>query len=248
MANRRTRSVGTTILAVVILVILVVVAKSGGPDDRGTSGAASMAPARSVFAQRSPVTISVLGDSTGNDIGEWVDLWARHLAGSHVVVLHQWDSVSEAWKPQPITYGNTGPRLTIWNGSQPGAAASYPAYRLGRMQPERPDLVLYSFAHNDTAATVVDGLVATIDAVDRRWGSEIRSVVILQNPGLNAHGPVQDSTLAALKRWADDSHQPTIDVTSEFRKSRDLSALQDDAHPNAAGSQLWEETVAKALS
>jgi len=208
-----------------------------------------MGHARSVFAQRSPVTISVLGDSTGNDAGEWVDLWARHLGGSHIVVLHQWDSVRGAWTPQPITYGNAGPRLTIWNGSQPGANARYPVDKLSRLQPERPDLVIYSFAHNDTAETVVGGLVSTIDAVDKRWTSSILRVVILQNPGLHQHGRIQGSTLAALTRWADDSHQPTIDVTSAFRNSRDLPALmQNDAHPNAAGSQLWEATVAAALS
>jgi hypothetical protein len=56
-------------LAIVLLVVAAVAVKCSS-DDRRASSRASMSDARSVFAERSPITISVLGDSIGNDVGE----------------------------------------------------------------------------------------------------------------------------------------------------------------------------------
>lgn len=45
---------------------------------------------RAAIASDKPMTISVLGDSTGNDAGEWVDLWSQHLAEDATVTLRTW--------------------------------------------------------------------------------------------------------------------------------------------------------------
>jgi lysophospholipase L1-like esterase len=240
-------------LVLVVAVALVAVVLLGGSVSYGAGGRASAAElqqARAVLSRTTPAVVSVLGDSTGNDPGEWVDLWAADLGATRRVTLHQWDTGTKDWKPAVVRYGTAGQQLTIWNGSQNRAQAADPIMRLARFQPERPDLVLYSFGHNNNADTIVDGLQATIDADDEHWNARLVRVVILQNPSRQRPGEGQQRTLRAVDAWATRTGQPTIDVTAAFRaSSTDLPALlMDDLHPNAAGSRVWAGAVADALS
>lgn len=170
---------------------------------------------------------------------------------SRSVRLHSWLPDSESWSSKVVAFGSSDqPEVSIWNCSQPDAEANYPAGRVDDVQPEKPDLVLYSFGHDDSAGAVSDHLSSTIAAVQKHWTSDVAGVVILQNPGRWAHREAQSETLSALAVWAAVSDQLTIDVATAFRESpRPLAALmRDDTNPNAAGSPLWEETVATALS
>lgn len=238
------------LLGAVVAVVGVVVA--GVLAIHGSAPAAPVDPlgrVRDALAGDGPVVVSVLGDSTGNDPGEWVDLWAADLGRMHTVTLHMWNSALEAWKQEPIVYGKSGTSVVIWNGSQPGARATYPLDKMDRILPERPDFVLYSFGHNGPTAEIPDDLTQAKTAVDARWPSPPLSVLILQNPGLHKHGAVMDKNLDAVTAWAKDADVPTIDVASAFRQAPDLAAImRDDAHPNDAGSALWAKTVAAALS
>lgn len=200
----------------------------------------------SVAAQSPPAgqaakVIAVLGDSTGNDPGEWVDLWAKHLGESRRVVEHTWSWKYERWNDQPIRYGKGPGVVTIWNGSMPGAQPKYALDRLAVMLPVHPDLLVLNYGHNGFPQDTTAGLARLKAAADTRtW-------VVLQNPGLNDHAAPQEKNLAAVAAWAKSTDTPVIDVTSAFRARGPASLMRDHAHPNAAGSALWESVVEKAL-
>jgi lysophospholipase L1-like esterase len=196
-----------------------------------------------------PVVVSVLGDSTGNEDGEWVDLWARRLGATRQVVLHQWDDTNGGWLPRSRVYGRHGPSVTIWNGSKSGAQAGYAQARLGQMQAARPDLVLYSFGHNHSPGKVVGPVRALVSAVDSRWPGSPASAVILQNPQLGATAPTQARVVAELARWAAGAGLPTIDVYGAFGAHADEASLfKDFHHPSPAGSAVWAGVVADAIT
>lgn len=206
---------------------------------------ASLVPARHVLSSDKPVTVSVLGDSTGNASGEWVDLWAQRLASDHAVTEHLINSTLLEWSSATNDYG-TGPAVTIWNAGVPGAAAEYPIPRLGKLQPEKPDLVIYSLGHNNSADNIADQMGDLTAAVQKRWG-DVPEVAILQNPR-TFRGEDHEQTIPALRDWALFSRTPFVDVHAAFAGRPLGSLLLDDGiHPNGAGSALWAQTVAKAL-
>ena len=213
------------------------------------SAADQMAEVRAVMNGRTSVVVSVLGDSTGNEDGEWVDLWARSLGRTRHVLLHQWDDAHGGWLPRERVYGQHGPTVTIWNGSKSGAQAGYALARLEAIQPERPDLVLYSFGHNHSPGKVVAPMRALVSTVDSRWPRAPASAVILQNPQLGATAGLQAQVVAELTRWAAGAGLPTIDVYGAFEAHADKQSLfKDFHHPSPAGSAVWAAVVSEAIT
>lgn len=211
-----------------------------------------IASIKTALATNPALTISVLGDSTGNSTGEWVDLWGKHLSATAAVTIHLWDQDKESWRPNATFYpGPEGRSIEIWNGSMPGATADFPASRLKVMQPEKPDFVIYSFGHNGQAAAVSSHFQATSDAVTAQWGSKLPTVAIIQNAASAPRTMQTDANQSALKAWASAAGIPTVDVRSAFDALPDLKAnLVDDGtgvHPNAAGQQVWVDAVIAAL-
>jgi lysophospholipase L1-like esterase len=207
----------------------------------------TLTQAKAIVRSDRDITIQVLGDSTGNDPSEWVDLWAKHLGDTRRVTLHMWATKTQDWDPDTITYGSSGPRVTIWNGSFPGARASYPLDRLGTITPKKPDLIVYSYGHNATADTIVGEMAHTIDAVNNRWPGTPR-VAILQNPATGSRKTIEDATRAALKGWAKEAGLSLVDVESAFKDQADLTGLmKDEVHPNGEGEKLWAAEVARVL-
>lgn len=204
---------------------------------------------RRIVETSDPLTISVLGDSTGNDPNEWVAVWAEHLGETHRVTMHRWAGEQGRYKKsRTLTYGTEGSRVAIWNMSEPGATASYPADKLAAGQPEEPDVVILSFGHNNDKTNVGSQLGQVRRSLAKRWDKDQPIVVVLQNPGVNKHGAVQRKTLAAVARWAKKHRVPTIDVASAFENAENQSSLMnDDIHPNAKGSRLWANVVKDAL-
>lgn len=211
-----------------------------------------VASMKTATATNPSVVISVLGDSTGNAKGEWVDLWAKHLASSASVTVHFWDQNAEDWSPNPTYYpGAAGRSIEIWNGSQPGAMADYPATRMKVMQPAKPDFTILSFGHNGSTSSIGPSLLATTNAITTQWGGKIPTVAILQNAAGEPRTGQTNSNQAALKQWATNSGTPLIDVRAAFDSVANISTvLVDDGtgvHPNPAGSQLWVDAVIATL-
>lgn len=247
----------TVIIAVGVLVAaMFVVWKAALDDDSPPASAplsASSMPAtlgqiRDLLASDEPAAVSVLGDSTGDGNNEWVALWAQDLAKTHSVTYHGWDDKHLAWM-EPITYSTGRAAVVIWNMSASGRTAAYPATLLEKGQPSRPDLVIYSFGHNNAPTTIGPEMKTTMSAVTKKWDDVIPTVVILQNPSLGQRGIRQAKTVELLRSTvAPGLGVPTIDVYAAFEQAGALQQyLVDGLHPNNKGSRLWADTVTAAL-
>lgn len=200
---------------------------------------------RARVADDKPLTVSVLGDSTGNDAGEWVDLWARHLAANATVTLHTWKEGAATWPT--VTYGSSERKVTIWNGSQPGSSGDYARTRLLLMQPEKPGLVIYNYGHNVSPNGTANDEESLQRSANTQWGAQIPFVVTLQNAARGKYAAGSDKSVADLKAWGEPKKVPLIDIRSEIT-AQDLEALLlDEVHPNKQGSQIWADKVIETL-
>jgi hypothetical protein len=215
------------------------------PSPSSTSKSVTLGEVKDVVAQADPLTISVLGDSTGNDTTDWVVLWARHLAKDRKVAVHQWDATKQQYVEEPLRYGTGRRAATIWNASQSGAKANFAADMIATVQPKHPDLVIYNFGHNNTSSDIGQQLSEDQNAVASHRG-QIPAVVMLQNPGLHEHGSVQKETLVAVSRWANANGLPTVPVASAFEVDTQRLML-DDTHPNERGMKVWASVVAATI-
>ena len=213
-----------------------------------TDPAATLAAVKGMVTGADPIVISVLGDSTGNAKGEWVELWSQHLGQYGTVTLHQWDDKSGAWNPKPIVVPGPERSITIWNGSHPGANYMYALERLDIMQPEKPSFLIHSFGHNKAAQLADGGAMDLLATVDKKWGAPVPAVVVLQNPSQNAREFNTKESVEVLQAWAPRAGHPVIDVYGAFEAAGNLpSLLADDVHPNPAGQKIWVDTVIAAL-
>ncbi|HLS45512.1 MAG TPA: SGNH/GDSL hydrolase family protein [Ornithinicoccus sp.] len=223
-------------------------ATTAAPDSARETSAAdpALAEAREALASADPVVMSVLGDSTSNARQEWVHRWALELSRDRPVTISHWDEAAQGGfvPPDVLSEEGEGSPLTIWSGSQSGANAAYPVQVLSLIVPETPDLVLLNFGHADTSESAAQNFAMLLDAVREGYG-DVPVVVVLQQPQVDdANADVRDQ----IRTWAEGEGLDTIDVAQAFRDSGDVAALlQDDVHPNDAGSRLWAETVDQAL-
>jgi len=190
-------------------------------------------------------TISILGDSTGDAPGEWVDLWAKHLSATHTVKYFAWDGDKNAYPYEPETFGS-GPVITIWNGSRAGATGKYALDRFPALQPQKPSVVIYNYGHNSTGPTVVDELSALNERVTYRWGAT-PYVVTLQNPAQGTRATQSAASVEALRAFVTSNKAAYVDVTTAFGAVPLKSLLADEVHPNSQGSQIWVDAVVQTL-
>ncbi|MBY4212923.1 SGNH/GDSL hydrolase family protein [Rhodococcus fascians] len=204
---------------------------------------------RALVASPEPVTISVLGDSTGNSANEWVALWARDLAQTKTVRIHYWED--ETYKPDVEQIGS-GPVVDIWNGSQPGAGAGYAVDHLDELQPEPPAVTLVNFGHNQQAASAGSEIGRLIAATGRKWATDIPTAVVLQNVAGEPRAQRSADNVESIKRMAESRAIPTLDVHAEFAAAPDLNSLiaadGTGVHPTPAGSEIWARVVSDQLN
>nr|WP_257910032.1 GDSL-type esterase/lipase family protein [Janibacter limosus] len=179
----------------------------------------------------------MLGDSTGDGYDEWVHLWAK-AEGLPIA--------TGALRPSPAT-SRSRPRRAC--GPGPPRTQRPPTPWSARTRSGRrstPGLVVLSFGHAqespDEATKQLEAL--RVDIADRVEQAPI--VVLLQNPSADDADADMREAIAAR---AEEAGLPTIDIATAFEDSGMPKAdLRLDAfHPSGAGSQLWAETVAKAL-
>ncbi len=146
------------------------------------------------------------------------------------------------------------PVLTIVNGSHPGAGVAYfTIARLDKMTPDYGQAVAFlSISHND--GDLIGS--AWLDPYDQiRSDVTIRlpavaPVLLTQNPGNGATN--QDTHAARREQLITYAAKHRLDLIDTFKAFTDdprgIPALMaDTVHPNAAGSQLWADTIAAAL-
>lgn len=213
----------------------------------GADPAQTLQTVRALVSGKDALTISVLGDSTGNSTGEWLDLWAKDLTAYGTVTIHMWDEKAHAWLPTPTVYQGGERAITIWNGSQPGSTYVYALERLAVMQPEKPSFMIHNYGHNKATQRTDAGAMDLMAAVDAKWG-KTPAVVILQNPSRNSRQLTSAYSVEVLRGWAPRAGYPVVDVYSAFRDAGALDTLLvDDVHPNPAGSRIWADTIKAVL-
>jgi hypothetical protein len=248
-----------------ILAIWLVRSVGGAPPSLGTtpsaprvsSSASSLAtsdeptrlgPFRRAVARSR--TILVVGDSSGDEHGEWVDLWAQDLASNRKVIYHQWES-GAGFTASPEVYGTSklygsDKPMEVWNLSYQGVAADY-AENLSNV-PVKPDAVILNVGHDRDRGLLDRTIRTTTDAVNERWG-KVPSALVLQNPSTGGEAKRQEEAVFEVRSLAMKYGMPVIDAHAAFLKAGDVGdLLVDGRRPNERGSRVWADAVAAALT
>lgn len=227
-------------------------AASKAPLDPRVVADSRLAPARAVLAANRPLTISVLGDSVGNDPGEWVSKAAEAWADDRVVVVHHFDWQKVAWLPRTEVFAPDGepakPQVTVWNFGWPGGTPLRAAQHLELGVPTKPDLAIVSFGHNLAPASVVPQYDALATALTKRWG-KVATVTTLAHMTPVVR-PGQAEGRARLARWLQARGLPYIDERRVFDTGpgERPTVFHDAIHPNWLGYRLIADLVDAALS
>lgn len=203
-----------------------------------------------------PFVAVVLGDSTGNAQGEWVDLAFRELSEKldRPLVEHPWNLESARYG-EPITANsdsNAAP-IIVWNGSASGKTAEYSLRYYDTLVPQQPDVLLLNHGLNNVRKPdAVDGQFSDVlTRTEQSWPRSVGYAALLENPRFDDWADAHDAVLSRVQSWLDERPFVLgIDVHSAYLARRDpLSLLSVDLlHPSAAGSQLTADTVLAAIA
>lgn len=228
------------------------VATSANPAASTTIDSADMATTMSRLDDKAAAwSMTVLGDSTGNDGNEWVANLGRTIAAEkqRPVTYYPWDLTTSSYGA-PVTYGQgTAAPVTIWNGSAAGMGPDYSLANLPTMAAEASDLLIVSHGHNFAdPASGADAEAELVNATAEQWQVFPAVAVVLQNPRIT-NAEAQDANVAAVQEEFSGSPYTVIDATSAFRVQPDLAAVlyPDGVHPNEDGQAIWSSTVTSAL-
>ena len=202
------------------------------------------------FAAGDPISVVVLGDQTGTHENEWVQAWARTLAGFRPVELFSLSATDPTTYDDPISLepaqrgGGTGP-ISIYNGSRIGASPAFVTPRLPLLVPEGADVVLLNFGRSNTPADITGELSQLSASLDRDWPrAEIR--VIVQPPRQDGE-PVLDEL---VRDWAAEAGLTDIDVAAAFVEEGIVEATVSTRDPlsvNILGGLTWARVVQDTL-
>ncbi|MBJ7323341.1 MAG: SGNH/GDSL hydrolase family protein [Rhodococcus sp.] len=207
-----------------------------------------------LLKQNTQVVFSVLGDSTGNEVNEWVHLLANKIAFdfAKTVTIHDWsDETNSYLASSTIGDGGNGP-VSIWNGSVAGADARYVTEHIAALLPEPSDLVLFNLGHNYISpGAAIQGQSNLLITIRKQWPENRSAIAItLQNPRLDSSEAKQASKVNALRStFSGRADVSVIDVWSAFVCSPELSPLlrTDGFNPSDAGQKLWMSVASQAL-
>lgn len=216
----------------------------------------SFADARDRLSDASrPFVVSVIGDSTGNEPGEWVDVAFRELSEEldRPLVQHPWDILTNTYLPEIRSNEDAASApLIVWNGSASGKTGAYSLARFETLVPDRPDLVIFNHGLNNVPkpATVAPQLTALVAEVERYWPHAVGFAAILENPRFDAWAVAHVAVIDNVTSWlAENQAVRAIDVHGAYLAdpAGQSLLLPDLLHPSPAGSALTARTVLDAL-
>lgn len=198
------------------------------------------------------LNIVLAGDSTGDATTEWFYLLAEAVATAYPawsIKYRPWNNGTLQYPPasEVVIQTGTGARtLTFWNASVSGAVASMHggANFNAVFEQVSPDLVFLSYGHNGGTSAIrqLSYFSAIIEPLQTRL-QDIPVVIIGQNP--TTIDDTMSEKVEVLRALAGRNGYGFIDVHNAFLNAGVSlpSLMADTVHPNAAGSQLWADTV-----
>jgi hypothetical protein len=216
----------------------------------------SFADARDRLADSGrPFVVTVIGDSTGNEEGEWVDLVFRELAEDldRPLVQHPWDIFTDSYLPEIRSNVDAGSApIVVWNGSASGKTGQYSLAHFGTLVPAQPDLVIFNHGLNNVPKpqSVAPQLTALVAEIERYWPESVGYAAILENPRFDEWAGAHATVIDNVSSWlAENQAVRPIDAHAAYRAapSPELLLLPDLLHPSPAGSALTAATVLEAL-
>jgi len=190
-----------------------------------------------------PATLAVIGDSTSNQLGGWVNVLGEQLGESRVTRVQRISQTGQSSYRAPIRYGDTGPELQVWNASTAAPFAAVTDERARVVVPKRPDVVLLSVGRAADARAIGQQLSTTRSSILKAYPQA--QVVVVKEP---AATPAQRPAIAAVDAWAVQEGVPAIDVAAAFASSPGAASLQNADGITDAGAKLWAATVHQALT
>ncbi|RWZ51592.1 hypothetical protein ELQ90_05640 [Labedella phragmitis] len=200
--------------------------------------------------------VVVLGDSTGNEQGEWVDRAFRMLAEEldRPLVEHPWN-LQTARYADPITVNGDGDGapIVVWNGSASGKTAAYSLENYDRLVPQRPDVLFLNHGLNNVRRPdrVGPEFSDILTRTEQSWAGTVGYGTLLENPRFDDWAAAHDSVLEGVRSWLDERPFVLgIDVHEAYLAREDVATLLtvDLLHPSPAGSQVTAETVLAAIA
>ena len=227
--------------------------------DRGPAIAAeprsqleSFADARDRLADAGrPFVVTVIGDSTGDQPGEWVDLTFRELAEEYdrPLIQHPWDILTDSYLPEIRTNDDAASApIIVWNGSASGKTGQYSLAHFETLVPAQPDVVIFNHGLNNVPKpeTVAPQLTALVAEIERYWPETVGYAAILENPRLDDWAAQHTAVIDNVTRWLSENQAVrTIDANAAYlaAASTELLLLPDLLHPSPSGSALTAATV-----
>lgn len=259
--------VPVTIAGIVLSVALATVprpaAGTSAGSDSGPAVAAerqsrlvSFADARDLLADSGrPFVVTVIGDSTGDQPGEWVDLAFRQLSEEldRPLVQHPWDLLTDSYLPEIRSNEDAASApIVVWNGSASGKTGAYSLAHFDTMVPEQPDLVIFNHGLNNVPKpqTVAPQLTALVAEVERYWPASVGFAAILENPRFDGWAAAHAAVIENVGSWlAENQAIRAIDVHAAYNGSAapESLLLPDLLHPSPSGSALTAATVLETL-
>jgi len=261
----RILSLGGLAVLTAVAVVLGIVALTGNraPDEASYAApakspiptpAAEVVPELSLAEKLSssePVTIVVVGDSTGYSDQQWVMTMAADLSTKYnrTTEISRWNRDTLAYDGKSPVGDGTGAPLTIWNGSAPGEAPVYSTANLSALIPDaEPSLIIVSHGHNTGPDPVLD--ISRLASKITASFPDTPLAVTIQNPALTTDSTVMGERSAAIRSWiGEHSDWVGIDVYAAYTTQPDIESLYlDERHPNEAGGRVWADAAEAALS
>ncbi|RWZ61509.1 hypothetical protein ELQ92_11055 [Labedella populi] len=200
--------------------------------------------------------VVVLGDSTGNERGEWVDRAFRTLAEEldRPLIEHPWN-VQSARYADPLTVNRDadGAPIVVWNGSASGKTAAYSLDNYDSLVPQQPDVLFLNHGLNNVRRpeTVGAEFSDVLTRTERTWPRSVGYSALLENPRFDDWATAHDAVLGGVRSWLEERPFVLgIDVHGAYLAHDDVATLLtvDLLHPSPAGSRVTAETVLLAIA
>lgn len=219
--------------------------------DASTSDSARLAPVRAALASTRAVTVAVLGDSVGNDPGEWVSMWAGNMAINRYVFVHHFDAVREGYDTDVEVFAPTGPvraePIVVWNFGRPGGTPQAALDKLSVGVPVKPDVAIVSFGHNVRPEHVQGQYSALFAGLRGRFGAVPTVTTLAHMTPVPRSGQAEGRV--RLLRLARSLGHGVVDERAVYDDLADPGlVLWDAVHPNVLGYRKVADLVTGELS